>query len=182
MADYSKDFCDFWALYGAPRNASKADSWKAWNQKSKSRPRQELMLASVQSYNIWLSEEQAKNKNGFPAKCHPATWIRGERWEGYLDTAEAILRAKDGHSLADRSASAKSWDDAWDAKFEALEQAVGKDAFRHWFLATTISQSNGRINIDCPSKFFRGEMIRRFATQIRDVLGRDVQLTVLGKN
>lgn len=186
MADYTAEFNEFWTLYGAPKNASKADAFKAWGQKSKSRPRQELLLASVQAYNIWLSEEHSRNGNGYPSKAHPATWIRGERWEGFLDQAEAILQAQKGHlqaQIADQSAASRSWlDGPWNT-LKSVLLANGEinpgPVYEAWIRRTVFVESNPP-EIRCSSEFLMAELEKRFGGVIRKAFP-GARITVLGK-
>lgn len=176
--DYTAEFQAFWTLYGSPKNSSKADAAKAWAQTRKYHPKPEMLLACVQAYNTWLVSEQTKNGNGFPAKCHAATWLRGLRFEGFMDDAEAILRAQDGHSQADLSATAKSWEGRPRALIMAL---VDPDEFGVWLPQTTFIPGQP-VEIRSPSQFHRDELERRFGKVIRQAFGEDVQLTVAKKN
>lgn len=186
--EYTEDFNAFWKAYRSPdlKNSSKLGAFQAWQKTIKSRPSLEIMLACVEAYDNWLIAERAKNKNGFPAKCHAATFLspRQERWEGFLDDAEAILatqKPQDGHSQADLSATAKSWTPGWLAALKAA--GVEPNQIEHWFLPATLIYRVGqdKVEIRSPSQFHRDELERRFGEVIRKAFGPDVQLTVSAK-
>ena len=69
------DFEIFWQAY--PRRVAKASARKAWLQTAKIRPPIEELLKAIQ---VQCQSEQWQKDDGqfIP---HPATWLRGERWE-----------------------------------------------------------------------------------------------------
>jgi len=174
MTDYTADFLSFWTIFGAPKNASKADAFKAWRQKSKTRPEQSLHLAAAQAYNIWLAE-QHKDGKGFPAKKHPATWLRGECWDGYLDDAKAILEAVQAVPATDALGVAMSWSGG---PWERLREAANGEweGVRQWASKATYIDSIPP-EIMAPNSFVRDELERRYGKVIRKAFPQ-AQLTV----
>lgn len=168
MNAYSVEFEAFWKTFSAPKNASKADAFKAWGQKAKARPSQELMLTAVRAYNEWLAKEQAANR-GYPHKAHPATWLRGERWEGFLE-------ATDGGSDGPCPRGPENWNGAWERLCGALAEDDIPVADR--WLARTIFIPGPPPEIRCESGFQREEIVRRLGRSIQAAFGTDIKLTV----
>lgn len=83
------EFEEFWKAYKPPPNSKKPDTRKAWAATAKVRPPLADHLRAVANYQSWLVEEGRKQKREYP-KQHPATWLRGEVWGGFMPTgAEA---------------------------------------------------------------------------------------------
>jgi uncharacterized protein YdaU (DUF1376 family) len=79
-------FEEFWKSYKAPPNSKKPDARKAWLSTARTRPPLPDLLRAVAGYSAWLAEEWRKNKREFPAKQHPSSFLRGEVWNGYLNS------------------------------------------------------------------------------------------------
>lgn len=181
MAEYTKEFLDFWTVYGPPKNASKKDAFKAWNQVAKARPGQELMLACASAYNLWLASEHAQNGKGYPAKKHPATWLRGECWDGFLEDAGKAVGA-----VPVPEPESRSW---LDGPFQTLKTALiaeNRDwspgaIYENWFRRTVFVDGNP-VEIRCPSEFHKTALSQRFGDVIKKAFGHDTRLTVAGKN
>lgn len=90
---YPEDFEEFIKAYSPPKNYKKPDTLKAWHQTEDVRPVQADLLRAVAGYLSWLAEESRKRKSEYP-KQHPATWLRGEVWNGFLDAAPDIDPAR----------------------------------------------------------------------------------------
>jgi 2'-5' RNA ligase len=73
------DFDTFWALY--PKKVAKADARKAWAQTKDIRPELTNLLNAVKA----ACKTEAWMKDGGKYIPHPATWLRGERWEDELE-------------------------------------------------------------------------------------------------
>lgn len=86
---YPEDFESFLKAYSPPKNYKKPDTLKAWNQTAGSRPPQADLLRAVAGYNEWLAAETRRRKSDYPKQL-PATWLRGEVWNGFLDAAPDI--------------------------------------------------------------------------------------------
>ena len=70
------DFDTFWAAY--PRKTAKAEARKAWNQTAAIRPPVQLLLTAL--------ADQCKSEQWQRLVIpHPATWLRGERWEDVVE-------------------------------------------------------------------------------------------------
>ena len=70
-----EEFDEFWKQY--PRKVAKGDARKAWMQTAKIRPMLQVLLAALEAQKgqeQWL-------KDGGQYIPHPATWLRGERWD-----------------------------------------------------------------------------------------------------
>jgi len=73
------DFDTFWALY--PKKVAKADARKAWAQTKDIRPELTNLLNAVKA----ACKTEAWMKDGGKYIPHPATWLRGERWDDELE-------------------------------------------------------------------------------------------------
>lgn len=183
-SQYPADFEEFWKAYKSPdvKNSGKKAALTAWKKSQKLLPRLEILLACVEAYDNWLAAERSKNKNGFPAKCHAATFLspHQERWEGFLDDAEAILSRRQGHSQADLSASAKTWNKY---ALDRLRLALGDNAeaiIHQWFLPT-VMDGDYPGTIRCPTEFHRNYLENKYMQVIRKVFGPNFTVTVTGQ-
>lgn len=79
---YPIAFEDAWRRYSYKR-CSKPDSLKAWKQTELHRPDLPILFLCIDEYRIDIAKTKLH-------QAHFATWLRGHRWEGYLD--EATLR------------------------------------------------------------------------------------------
>jgi hypothetical protein len=109
-------FEEFWKAYAPPRNARKPDARRAWAATARLRPQLADLLRAVAGYRAWLAQQSAAQKRIYPMQ-HPATWLRGEVWNGFLDRGcdDAEARA------------------AWDGRAGALVDAIGAAQFTAWF-------------------------------------------------
>ncbi len=77
-------FDDFWTLY--PKKVAKQDALKAWGK---------LTMFDLEEidcvYDLHCRSWRGKDPNWLP---HPATWIRGRRWEDDM-SAEAQRQARE---------------------------------------------------------------------------------------
>ena len=73
------DFNTFWAIY--PKKVAKADARKAWAQTKDIRPELTNLLNAVKA----ACKTEAWMKDGGKYIPHPATWLRGERWDDELE-------------------------------------------------------------------------------------------------
>jgi hypothetical protein len=82
------DFDRFWEIY--PRKVSKGTARKAWEQTASIRPPIDRLLKAV----IVARATEQWRKDGGQYVPHPATWLRGERWEDVHEVE--VDRVKDG--------------------------------------------------------------------------------------
>ena len=73
------DFEEFWKVW--PKRCAKADARKAWAQTKDIRPELTNLLTAVKA----ACKTEAWMKDGGKYIPHPATWLRGERWEDELE-------------------------------------------------------------------------------------------------
>jgi len=73
------DFDRFWKVY--PRKIGKGQARKAWKQMDGLRPPVDVLIAAVSAQS---GSEQWEEWKYIP---HPATWLRGERWDDELPPA-----------------------------------------------------------------------------------------------
>ena len=73
------DFEEFWKVW--PKRCAKADARKAWAQTKDIRPELTNLLNAVKA----ACKTEAWMKDGGKYIPHPATWLRGERWEDELE-------------------------------------------------------------------------------------------------
>lgn len=116
-------FEDFWKAFDPPRNARKPDAKRAWAATAALRPPRADLLAAVAGYRAWVAEQSRKQKRDYPLQ-HPATWLRGEVWNGFLAPAPA-----------DGRAAAK----AWNGHAAPLVGEIGAAQFAAWFAGAQFS-------------------------------------------
>jgi 2'-5' RNA ligase len=73
------DFQEFWNVW--PKRCAKADARKAWAQTKDIRPELTNLLNAVKA----ACKTEAWMKDGGKYIPHPATWLRGERWDDELE-------------------------------------------------------------------------------------------------
>lgn len=73
------DFEEFWKVW--PKRCAKADARKAWAQTKDIRPELTNLLNAVKA----ACKTEAWMKDGGKYIPHPATWLRGERWDDELE-------------------------------------------------------------------------------------------------
>ncbi len=89
------DFDKFWAAY--PKKVAKADARKAWAQTKDIRPELTNLLSAVKA----ACKTEAWMKDGGKYIPHPATWLRGERWEDELEVSlPNVVNEKPWHETA----------------------------------------------------------------------------------
>jgi hypothetical protein len=89
------DFDTFWAAY--PKKVAKADARKAWAQTKDIRPELTNLLTAVKA----ACKTEAWMKDGGKYIPHPATWLRGERWEDELEVKlPNVVNEKPWHETA----------------------------------------------------------------------------------
>ena len=90
-----EDFDKFWALY--PKKVAKADARKAWTQTKDIRPELTNLLTAVKA----ACKTEAWMKDGGKYIPHPATWLRGERWDDELEVKlPNVVNEKPWHETA----------------------------------------------------------------------------------
>lgn len=163
---YSDDFDRFWKAYGRVPNASKADAQKAWTQVSPRLPPLQTLLRAVQTYISWVSEETQRRGKAYP-KCHPATWLRQERWVSWLpaDAGQAPTAPDLPPGPSD------SW--------EKLRRDMGNDdMFFTWFKGA--DARHGMIMFD---KEFKANWVRsHFMSKVIHAFGPDIEVRGPAKN
>ena len=125
VRDDAKDeqaFGDFWKEFDPPRNARKPDARRAWAATAHLRPPLKDLLAAAAGYRAWVAEQSRKQKRDYPMQ-HPATWLRGEVWNGFLSTG-----AEDAGAAAD----------AWDGRAAPLVAEIGAGQFAAWFAGSKL--------------------------------------------
>lgn len=120
---YTAEFEAFWSAFPHSANASKSDAFKAWNQVAKMRPPLETLLRCVAAYEAEINSRLIARPTSLVAICHASTWLRGQRWEGYMS---AVALPGPGGQMAADNAPVPSW-----AIF--LAEAIGEPAFHYWF-------------------------------------------------
>jgi hypothetical protein len=73
------DFQEFWNVW--PKRCAKADARKAWAQTKDIRPELTNLLNAVKA----ACKTESWMKDGGKYIPHPATWLRGERWDDELE-------------------------------------------------------------------------------------------------
>ena len=132
-------FAEFWTAFDPPQNARKPDARRAWAATAHLRPPQRDLLAAVAAYRAWVAEQSRKQKRDYPLQ-HPATWLRGEVWNGFLDGAQA----------ADESGARG----AWNGQAGALVDEIGAAVFAAWFAGTSF-EPGPPARIIVPGEFRR---------------------------
>jgi hypothetical protein len=89
------DFNTFWALY--PKKVAKADARKAWLQTKDIRPELTNLLTAITA----ACKTESWMKSGGAFIPHPATWLRGERWDDIHEvTLPNVVNEKPWHETA----------------------------------------------------------------------------------
>lgn len=90
-----EDFDKFWALY--PKKVAKADARKAWLQTKDIRPELTNLLTAITA----ACKTESWMKDGGKYIPHPATWLRGERWDDELEVKlPNVVNEKPWHETA----------------------------------------------------------------------------------
>ena len=89
------DFEEFWKVW--PKRCAKADARKAWAQTKDIRPELTNLLNAVKA----ACKTEAWMKEGGKYIPHPATWLRGERWDDELEVKlPNVVNEKPWHETA----------------------------------------------------------------------------------
>jgi 2'-5' RNA ligase len=89
------DFQEFWNVW--PKRCAKADARKAWAQTKGIRPELTNLLNAVKA----ACKTEAWMKDGGKYIPHPATWLRGERWDDELEVKlPNVVNEKPWHETA----------------------------------------------------------------------------------
>ena len=89
------DFQEFWNVW--PKRCAKADARKAWAQTKDIRPELTNLLNAVKA----ACKTEAWMKDGGKYIPHPATWLRGERWDDELEVKlPNVVNDKPWHETA----------------------------------------------------------------------------------
>ena len=89
------DFQEFWEVW--PKRCAKADARKAWAQTKDIRPELTNLLNAVKA----ACKTEAWMKDGGKYIPHPATWLRGERWDDELEVKlPNVVNEKPWHETA----------------------------------------------------------------------------------
>jgi hypothetical protein len=167
--DYPDDFLEARRAYGIPPNDSRKDALKAWNQVEGSRPPLDLLLACIAEYRDFLTAENIKRvrlRQAEHPKCHMATWLRQERWEGFLDAAKARLD-RERAVAADRAASLPTDDPA--GFWTRLRCEIGEAKFAAWFAGAVYDDEGPRLVI--PGAFKRDWISQHFRLHMERAAG-----------
>ena len=89
------DFHEFWNVW--PKRCAKADARKAWAQTKDIRPELTNLLNAVKA----ACKTESWMKDGGKYIPHPATWLRGERWDDELEVKlPNVVNEKPWHETA----------------------------------------------------------------------------------
>lgn len=89
------DFELFWAAW--PRKVAKAEARKAWAQTARVRPDLQTILTAIKA--ACGTEQWMRGQGQYIP--HPATWLRGERWEDEHEVKlPGVVNAKPWHETA----------------------------------------------------------------------------------
>jgi hypothetical protein len=174
---YAADFEEARRAYGPPPNDSKKDAFKAWGQVAARRPAQDLLLAAIGEYQAWLEAENIKRvrlRQAEHPKCHMATWLRQERWEGFLEAAQVRLQRT---AALTRPVPQDDPTGFWGR----LTQELGPEKVAAWFGGAVYDAESPSIAV---AGAFKADWVGRefrFALH-RAAGGRDVTVTVLPKD
>ena len=83
VSDTPQAFDQFWAIW--PNKKGKKDARKAWAQAMRAGHSPAEIIGGVEPYK--------RNKPDWQAWLHPATYIRGERWEDEYENPNAEREA-----------------------------------------------------------------------------------------
>lgn len=122
-ADPDSGFADFWKAFDPPKNARKPDARRAWAATAAIRPPLTDLLAAVAGYRAWVGEQSRKQKRDYPVQ-HPATWLRGEVWNGFAPSQPAAGDAAQ----------------AWGGRAAPLVGEIGAAQFGAWFAGAQFTE------------------------------------------
>ncbi len=151
--DSQSAFEEFWKAYDPPKGARKPDARQAWAATAEIRPAQDQLLRAVAGYRAWVAGQSAAQKRDYPMQ-HPATWLRGEVWNGFVES---------GASEADARA-------AWDGQAAALVDAIGAAVFAAWFAGTSF-EAGPPARITVPGEFRRKWIADHFGAALARCYG-----------
>jgi hypothetical protein len=152
-------FEEFWKAYDPPKAARKPEARQAWAATADIRPAQDQLLRAVAAYRAWVAGQSAAQKRDYPMQ-HPSTWLRGEVWNGFLDTGtdEGAARA------------------AWGGQAGVLVDAIGAAVFAAWFAGTSF-EAGPPARITVPGEFRRKWIADHFGAALARCYG-DYRLEV----
>jgi hypothetical protein len=146
-------FEEFWKAYDPPKAARKPEARRAWAATADIRPPQDQLLRAVAAYCAWVAGQSAAQKRDYPMQ-HPATWLRGEVWNGFLDAG-----VDEGEARA-----------AWDGQAGALVDAIGAAVFAAWFAGTGF-EAGPPARITVPGEFRRKWIADHFGAALTRCYG-----------
>lgn len=161
---YPEDFSAAWHVYKSPATSSKKDALKAWIQTARSRPSDEIMLSCIVSYNAYLARENEKRRMARQSehpKCHMATWLRQERWDGFMPSGA--------------SSKPLSTHPSWNGSRETLERQIRQEDFNGYF-ALLEFRAGPPPAIICPTQFMADHVARKFQFPLRRAFGESLQV------
>lgn len=147
-------FEEFWTAYDPPKSARKPDARRAWAATAAIRPPQSELLRAVSAYRAWVAGQSAAQKRDYPMQ-HPATWLRGEVWNGFVERADAD------------DADARA---AWDGQAAPLVDEIGAAVFAAWFAGTTF-EAGPPARITVPGEFRRKWIADHFGAALARCYG-----------
>lgn len=159
--DDEAEFEEFWKAFDPPRNARKPEARRAWVATAHLRPPLREVLAAVAGYRAWVAEQSRKQKRDYPMQ-HPATWLRGEVWNGFLPASSADAGAVAG---------------AWDGRAAPLVAEIGAAQFAAWFSGARFSPGEAPLDaarIAVPGEFKRKWIVEHFGAVLERCYGAHV--------
>ena len=153
-AESDIEFENFWKAFDPPKNARKPDARRAWAATAHLRPSQKDLLAAVAGYRAWVAEQSRKQKRDYPMQ-HPATWLRGEVWNGFLQTGAADTSGLDG---------------AWDGLAAPLVAEIGAGQFAAWFVGSKL-ETGPPARLTVAGEFRRKWIVEHFGAALRRCFG-----------
>jgi hypothetical protein len=161
VRDGDAGFEEFWKSFDPPKNARKPEARRAWAATAELRPPLRELLGAVAGYRAWVAEQSRKQKRDYPMQ-HPATWLRGEVWNGFLATAPP-----------DEDAAAH----AWEGRAAPLVAEIGAAQFAAWFSGARFSPGEAPLEaarFTVPGEFKRKWIVEHFGATLERCYGAHV--------
>lgn len=167
-ASYPADFEVVWRAYHPCKNDSKAMALKAFEKSKRRRlhcgafgPR---LVLCIEMYGLWLEAEnakRAKQRQSDHPRAYFSTFFNQDRWEGFLEDADAKLRAQRAPADLARFAG-------WERQAESIIREKGRPVFDAWFAGMTY-----KPGAPCELVFARPYQAQRVATAFSSVIRRE---------
>jgi len=155
LENYSEQFEECLWLKYPKTNASKKQTYRAWNRALRAGARPDEIAAGVDRYVRWLNGNAERRK--FPK--HPTTWLNNDCWlldYGEEGIPESSPQQHDDTTPLDMPVDDQlaEYGDRWRSWHDALLTRYGAAVWRSWFSeCKLVSWQLGRVEVQVKSRF-----------------------------